>query len=75
MAKAEASALLNLGFSTANYDDEQLKQIGFDLTLTMIDLMSQVTDRVQDDADEDEDNQVKTAELAKRRKIKEFLDS
>lgn len=54
--KAEASLLLNLGFSTVSHDDVRLKQVGFDQVLTMIDLLSQVTDRVQDDADDEDDD-------------------
>ena len=55
--KAEAGSLLNLGFTTVSYDDEQLKKIGFDLVLSVIDILSQVIDRVQDDADDDDEDQ------------------
>ena len=46
---------MNLGFSTVGYDDFELKRIGFDLILSMVQILSQVIDRVQDDADDDEE--------------------
>ena len=53
--KAEASSLLTLGLTTVSYDSDSLKKIGFDIILSIIDLLSQVSDAVKDDEDEEED--------------------
>ena len=53
--KTEASSLLNLAFSTVGHDSDSLKKVGFDLILSIVDLLSQVIDRVQDDADDEEE--------------------
>lgn len=53
--KTEASSLLNLAFATVGHDSDNLKKVGFDLILSIVDLLSQTIDRVQDDADEEED--------------------
>ena len=53
--KSEASLLLNLAFTTVGYDSDNMKSIGFDLIISVIDLLSQVTDRVQDDMDDEEE--------------------
>ena len=53
--KTEAGSLLNLAFSTVGHDADSLKKVGFDLILSVVDLLSQVIDRVQDDADDEEE--------------------
>ena len=53
--KTEAGSLLNLGFTTVSHEDSGLKLVGFDLILSVINVLSQITDRVQDDMDEEED--------------------
>ena len=44
--KTEASSLLNLAFSTVGHDSDSLKNVGFDLILSIVDLLSQTIDRV-----------------------------
>ena len=38
--KTEAGTLLNLAFTTVSHDDENLKCVGFDLILSVVDLLS-----------------------------------
>ena len=38
-----------------SYDSDGLKKIGFDIILSIIDLLSQVSDAVKDDEDEEEE--------------------
>ena len=44
--KAEASSLLNLAFSTVSHETDSLKAIGFDLILSVVDLLSQIADKI-----------------------------
>ena len=38
--KTEAASLLNLAFSTVGYDSDSLKKVGFNLILSIVDLLS-----------------------------------
>ena len=72
--KAEASSLLNLAFSTVSHETDSLKAIGFDLILSVVDLLSQIADKIQDDADDDED-EFQTAASQEKKRIKDFMES
>lgn len=71
--KTMAGLLLNLGFSTVSHDSNNLKKIGFDLIISVVDLLSQCIDVVQDD-DDDED-EVQTEQKKERKRIRKFMDS